>query len=52
MGDSGRWTGKDRKAIEVSEAQVAFILRQTEEGTVVGEICRKAGIDEATYYKL
>jgi putative transposase len=25
-------------------------LRQAEEGTAVGEICRKAGISEATYY--
>jgi len=36
--------------IEVTEAQIAFILRQGEEGTAVGEICRKAGISEATYY--
>jgi putative transposase len=27
-----------------------YILRQGEEGTAVGEICRKAGISEATYY--
>jgi putative transposase len=27
-----------------------FILRQAEEGTTVGEVCRKAGISEATYY--
>jgi len=26
------------------EAQIAFILRQGEEGTAVGETCRKAGI--------
>jgi hypothetical protein len=26
------------------------ILRQAEEGTTVGEMCRKAGISEATYY--
>jgi putative transposase len=32
------------------EAQIAFILRQGEEGTAVGEVCRKAGISEATYY--
>ena len=31
-----------------TEAQIAFILRQGEEGTAVGEICRKAGIGEAT----
>ena len=34
----------------VGEAQIAFILCQGEEGTAVGEICRKAGISEATYY--
>ena len=33
-----------------SEAQVAFILRQAEEGAPVGEVCRKAGISEATFY--
>jgi putative transposase len=32
------------------ETQIAFILRRPEEGTVVGEVCRKAGISEATYY--
>jgi hypothetical protein len=48
--DSGRWTGKEREAIEVTEAQIAFILQQSEEGTAVGEVCRKAGISEATFY--
>jgi putative transposase len=38
------------KRSKFTEAQVAFILRQGEEGTAVGEICRKAGISEATYY--
>lgn len=33
-----------------SEAQVAFILRQAEEGSPIGEVCRKAGISEATFY--
>lgn len=32
------------------EQQIAFIPRQAEEGTTVGEVCRKAGISEATYY--
>ena len=36
--------------LQFSEAQIVFILRQGEEGTAVGEICRKAGISEATYY--
>ena len=33
-----------------SEQQIAFVLRQAEEGTAVAEVCRKAGISEATYY--
>lgn len=33
-----------------SEAQIAFVLKQTEDGTPLGEVCRKAGIKEATYY--
>ena len=37
MCDSGRWRSK------FTEAQIAFILRQGEEGTSVGEICRKGG---------
>jgi putative transposase len=27
-----------------------LLLRQAEVGTAVGEICRKAGINDATYY--
>lgn len=38
------------KRSKFSESQIAFILRQAEEGTVVAEVCRKAGISEATYY--
>ena len=38
------------KRSKFTEAQIAFILRQGEEGTAVDEICRKAGISEATYY--
>jgi putative transposase len=38
------------KKSKFSESQIAFILRQAEEGTVVSEVCRKAGISEATYY--
>ena len=33
-----------------SEAQIAFVLKQADEGTAVGEVCRKAGISEATFY--
>jgi putative transposase len=38
------------KTSRFSEQQVAFVLRQAEEGTAVTEVCRKAGISEATYY--
>lgn len=31
--------------------QIAFALRQAESGTAVGEICRKMGIAEATFYR-
>lgn len=33
-----------------SEAQIAFVLKQAEEGTAVREVCRKAGISEAMLY--
>lgn len=33
-----------------TEAQIAFILKQADEGTSVAEVCRKAGIAEATFY--
>ena len=33
-----------------TDAQIAYILRQAEEGTSVAEVCRKAGIAEATFY--
>jgi putative transposase len=33
-----------------TDAQVAFILRQAEDGTAIVEVCRKAGISEATFY--
>ena len=32
------------KRSKFTEPQIAFILRQAEEGTAVGEVCRKAGI--------
>jgi len=38
------------KKSRFSEAQTAFVLKQAEEGTAVGEVCRKAGISEATFY--
>lgn len=38
------------KASKFSEAQIAFVLKQAEDGTPVGEVCRKAGISDATFY--
>lgn len=38
------------KRSKFSEAQIAFILRQADEGTPVAEVCRKAGISDATFY--
>ena len=37
------------KASQFSDAQKAFILKQGDEGVPVTEICRKAGIIQATY---
>lgn len=34
-----------------SDEQIAFALRQAETGTPVGEICRKMGVAEATFYR-
>ena len=34
-----------------TEPQIVFALRQAEMGTPVGEICRKMGIAEATFYR-
>ncbi len=38
------------KASKFTDVQKAFILKQGEEGLPVGEICRKAGISQATYF--
>lgn len=38
------------KKSRFSEQQIAFILKQGDEGGTVAEICRKAGVSEATYY--
>ena len=38
------------KRSKFTEAQIAFILRQAEEGTAVAEVCRKSGISDATFY--
>lgn len=38
------------KTSKFTEAQIAFILKQAEDGTTIAEICRKVGIAEATFY--
>lgn len=38
------------KASKFTDAQKAFIIKQSEEGTPVSEICGKAGISSATYF--
>ena len=39
------------KRSQFTDQQIAFILRQAEEGTAVEEVCRKAGISIQTYYR-
>jgi putative transposase len=38
------------KASKFSDAQKAFVLKQGDDGVPVAEICRKAGISQATYF--
>ena len=38
------------KASRSSDAQKAFILKQGADGVPVADICRKAGISQATYF--
>lgn len=38
------------KASKFTDAQKAFILKQGADGVPVADICRKAGISEATYF--
>lgn len=38
------------KASKFTDAQKAFILKQGADGVPVAEICRKAGISQATYF--
>jgi putative transposase len=47
------WLGEERnrmKASKFTDAQKAFIIKQGDEGTPMAEICRKAGISQATYF--
>jgi putative transposase len=38
------------KASKFSDAQKAFIIKQGQDGMPVAEICRKAGISQATFF--
>jgi putative transposase len=38
------------KASKFSDAQKAFILKQGEGGMPIADVCRKAGISQATYF--
>jgi len=39
------------KRSRFTREQIAFALRQAESGTSVGEVCRKLGISENTFYR-
>jgi putative transposase len=39
------------KKSKFTEQQIAFALQQAEAGTAVGEVCRKMGISDATFYR-
>lgn len=39
------------KKSRFSEQQIAFVLKQADDGTSVEEICRKVGISQQTYYR-
>ncbi len=39
------------KKSRYTNEQIAFALRQAESGTPVGEVCRKMGISEQTFYR-
>jgi putative transposase len=38
------------KRSRFSEEQIAYVLRQTESGTPVADVCRQIGVSEATFY--
>ncbi len=39
-----------RKA-RFTEEQISFAIKQAESGTPVGEVCRKIGVSEQTFYR-
>lgn len=38
------------KTSKFTEAQIAFVLKQAQDGAPVTEVCRTAGISDATFY--
>lgn len=38
------------KRSKFTDAQIAFVLQQANEGVSIAEVCRKTGIAEATFY--
>lgn len=38
------------KASRFADAQKAFIIKQGEDGKPIAEVCREAGISQATYF--
>jgi putative transposase len=38
------------KASKFSDAQKAYVVKRGEEGVAVAELCREAGISQATYF--
>jgi putative transposase len=48
--EEGQRTERAMKMSKFSETQIGFVLKQAEDGTSVGEVCRKTGISEATFY--
>ena len=39
------------KRSKFTEQQIAFAFQQAESGTTIGEVCRKMGIAEQTFYR-
>ena len=39
------------KKSRFSEQQIAYILKQADDGTSVEDVCRKAGVSQQTYYR-
>lgn len=38
------------KTSRFTEAQIAFVLKEAEDGAPIAGVCRKAGISDATFY--